>query len=99
VVLDRQRAAPQHRGGLKFDRFPTLWTDRLLGCNSVAAWAVAALLLRKQFTDHRQTIRLANTRLEQKQKWRGLRELENLGLVKIVPRGVGKSPDVTLLHT
>ncbi len=98
IVLDRQRQAAARHRGPKFDRFPTPWTNRLLRDNaSGAAWSVAALLVRRKFIDHKQTIRLANTETTQKRKWRGLAELEKLGLVSI-ERRPRRSPIVTMLY-
>jgi hypothetical protein len=79
--------------------FPVSWTNRLLSSGaSGSAWIVAALLLRQRRAGHKRTIRLANTSIEQKRKWRGLTELEKLGLVRIDRRGPRKSPDVALLN-
>jgi hypothetical protein len=85
----------------KFIRVPWAWVDRLKTANRGSTYRLALLLVYEHWRNGGQPIRLSNAMLAgdgvtRKSKWRALRELEQLGLIKVEshPR---KSPMVILL--
>jgi hypothetical protein len=85
----------------KFVRVPWAWIDRLKTSNRGSTYRLALLLIYEYWRTGSRPIRLSNAMLAgdgitRKSKWRALRELEQLELVK-VERRPRKSPVVTLL--
>jgi hypothetical protein len=85
----------------KFIRVPWEWVDRLKTTNRGSTYRLALLLIYEYWRTGGRPIRLSNAMLAgdgvtRKSKWRALRELEQLELVKI-ERRPRKSPVVTLL--
>jgi hypothetical protein len=85
----------------KFVRVPWAWVDRLKSTNRGSTYRLALLLIYEDWRTGGRPIRLSNTMLAEhgvtrKAKWRALRELEQLELVK-VERRPRKSPIVTPL--
>jgi hypothetical protein len=85
----------------QFIRFPWSWMDRLRATRHCATYRLALLLIYEHWRNGGQTITLSNLATAQEgitrqRKWGGLRELEQLGLIKIERRS-RKSPLVTVL--
>jgi hypothetical protein len=83
----------------RFVRVPWLWVERLRGARHVSTPNLALHLLYEHWRTGGQAIALPNSVVEgmpRRQKWRALRELEELGLIKI-ERRPRKSPLVTVL--
>ena len=85
----------------KFVRVPWAWVDRLKTTNRGSTYRLALLLIYEHWRTGGRPIRLSNAMLAgdgvtRKSKWRALRELEQLELVKI-ERQPRKSPVVTLI--
>jgi hypothetical protein len=85
----------------KFVRVPWGWVDRLKTTNRGSTYRLALLLIYEYWRTGGRPIQLSNAMLAgdgvtRKSKWRALRELEQLELVKI-ERRPRKSPVVTLL--
>jgi hypothetical protein len=79
------------------------WIEALVGARHAATCRLALYLLLVDFRDHGVPVRLSNQRLaaigiSRRQKWRGLRELEELGLVG-VERRLRKAPIVSLVKS
>src|SRR5262245_61200597 len=97
-------AAPtRRRSGREFTIVPRSWSDRLKGAGArhVNAYKLAVYLLYQYWRTSGQPIALTNvalvgTGVSRRSKWRALRELERLGLIKI-ERRARRSPIVTLL--
>jgi hypothetical protein len=86
----------------QFVMVPLEWMHRLSSARCTATWNTALHLLFRSFKERRPTIQLANGVLASKgvtpgQKWRALKELEAMGLVKVEHRP-RKSPNITLLY-
>ncbi len=85
----------------KFIRVPWAWVDRLKITNRGSTYRLALVLIYEYWRNGGQAIRLSNAMLAgdgitRKSKWRALRELEQLGLIRI-ERHRRKSPVVTVL--
>jgi hypothetical protein len=83
-----------------FVRVPWAWVDRLKVVNRAATYRVALLLLYGHWRNGGRPIRLSNAALigegvTRMSKSRALKELEQLGLIR-VKRSARKSPTVTL---
>jgi hypothetical protein len=96
----QSRRAKRARADYTFFRFPVHWDDRLRDASS-AAYKLAGHLLREDWEEHGEMLRLSSVGLARKgisrwQKRRALRELEVRGLVW-VSREPRKAPRVMLL--
>jgi hypothetical protein len=85
----------------QFVRVPWIWTDRLKDAHHISTYRVALHLLYEHWRNGGRVIRLSNSTLkeegiERREKWRGLRELERFGLIKI-ERRPRKAPLITVL--
>jgi hypothetical protein len=85
----------------RFIKFPWTWADRLKATNRGSTYRVALHLVYEHWRSGSRAIELANMALaevgvKRRAKWRALRELEQLGLIKVEARS-RKSPLVTLL--
>jgi hypothetical protein len=86
-----------------FVMVPLAWVEQLSTAKHRASWPVALELLRRNLKGSGQPIPLPNGQLEAKfrinrtQKWEALRELKQLGLIRI-ERRPRKSPMVTVLN-
>jgi hypothetical protein len=86
---------------MEFTMVPEIWLKRLRDA-SHATFRLAIALLRLNYRHANHAFRLTNPPLEDMgvatgSKWRGLMELEGLGLITIERRGF-KSPTVKVLH-
>jgi hypothetical protein len=84
-----------------FIRFPWTWADKLTKARHISTYRVALHLLYQHWKTGGGPIQLANGSLategvERRQKWRALRELEQLGLIA-VKRRPRKSPQITVI--
>jgi hypothetical protein len=84
-----------------FTIIPRAWSDRLDAARHTSTFKIALRLLHQHWKNGGQPIKLTNVALtnagvSRRQKWRGLPELKQLGLIKIERRR-RKSPLVTLL--
>jgi hypothetical protein len=87
----------------QFVKFPWLWTDRLRTARHAATYKIALHLLYQHWRTSGKPIVLSNVALADEgvapgTKWRGLKELEQAGLIQI-ERRQRKSPIVTLFLT
>lgn len=94
------RSKPGKKWQRQFVRVPWLWIDRLKASNRGSTYRLALLLLYEHWRTGGRPVRLSNVMLAgdgvaRRSKWRALRELEKLGLVK-VERRPRKAPVVTL---
>jgi hypothetical protein len=85
----------------KFIRVPWAWVDQLKATKRASTYRLALIMIYEYWRTGGRPIKLSNAMLAgdgvtRKSKWRALRELEQLGLVK-VERQPRKSPMVTLL--
>jgi hypothetical protein len=85
----------------QFVKFPRAWVDRLQTASYTSTYRVALHLLFDHWKSDGCPIRLSNVALAEvgvsrDQKWRALRELECLGLIRIERRR-RRSPVITLL--
>jgi hypothetical protein len=85
----------------QFVKFPRAWVDRLQRASYTSTYRVALHLLFHHWKSDGCPIRLSNVALAEAgvsrdQKWRALRELECLGLIRIERRR-RRSPMITLL--
>ena len=86
-----------------FVMVPMAWVERLSTAKHRATWPVACELLRRYSLNGNKPTSLPNGHLETKfrinrtQKWEALRELEQLGLIRVEGRP-RKSPVVTILE-
>jgi hypothetical protein len=85
----------------RFTLVPWAWADRLKEARYISTYRVALHLLYEHWRTGGRVIRLSNSTLkeegiERREKWRGLRELEQLGLIKI-ERRPRKAPLITVL--
>lgn len=97
LVLARRSQRRKHQ----FIKVPLVWADRLGTARYAATLKVAHHLLRDHFRGGGRPVPLANVALARSgvsrhQKWRALRELERLGLVRIESRA-RKSPIVAVI--
>jgi hypothetical protein len=86
---------------MEFTMVPEIWLNRLRDA-SHATFRLAIALLRLNYRHANHAFRLTNPPLEDMgvatgSKWRGLMELEGLGLITIERHGF-KSPTVKVLH-
>jgi hypothetical protein len=86
-----------------FVRVPWTWVERLRKAKRPSTYQLAMLLLYEHWRSGGHAIVLSNAGLvgggiDRRSKWRGLAELEGLGLVR-VGRGRGRSPRVHVLET
>jgi len=92
-------AAKSRKSKDGFVKVPLAWADRLKRPSQIGTYPVAIHLLYQHWRNGGKPVVLSNVALEgvkRWQKWRALRELEDLGLVKIERRRC-KSPRVTVL--
>jgi hypothetical protein len=97
--LKPKGATRKKTGWLKqFVRVPWMWVDRLKGARHVSTYQLAFHLLYEHWRNGGRAIKLPNSALgiERRRKWRGLRELEQFGLVTI-ERRARKAPLITVL--
>jgi hypothetical protein len=85
----------------QFVKFPRAWVDRLRTARYTSTYRVALHLLFRHWKSDGRPIQLSNVALAEAgvsrdQKWRALRELECLGLIRIERRR-RRSPVITLL--
>ena len=78
----------RHAGKLQFVRVPIVWMERLTGARYAATLKLAHYILFQDWKNGGEAIPLTNKALQQidvsrGQKWRGLGELEALGLVVV----------------
>jgi hypothetical protein len=97
------RRSKRPRASYEFVRLPVRWIEALAGARLAATCRLALYLLLQDFRDHGVPLRLSNRRLtaigiSRGQKWRGLRELEERGLVEVARRP-HKAPIVSLLKS
>jgi len=101
-IRERKVLTGKRRRRAPFVMVSLAWAERLSTAKHLASWSVALELLRRDLKHNGQPIPLPNGQLELKfrisrqQKWRALRELELLGLIRIEARP-RKSPLVTLI--
>ena len=97
LVLARRSQRRKHQ----FIKVPMAWADRLGSARYAATLKVAHRLLHEHWRGGGRPVQLANVALARSgvsrhQKWRALRELERLGLVRIESRA-RKSPIVAVI--
>jgi hypothetical protein len=82
----------------RFILVPWAWVDRLNDARHVGTYQVALHLLYESWRNGGRVIRLSNSApgIERRRKWRGLRELEQFGLIEI-ERRPRKAPLITVL--
>jgi hypothetical protein len=82
----------------QFVRVPWVWVDRLKEARYISTYRVALHLLYEFWRNGGRVIRLSNSApgIERRRKWRGLRELEQFGLIEI-ERRPRKAPLITVL--
>jgi hypothetical protein len=85
-----------------FVKVPGLWVERLAQAHHLATYRVALHVLHRHWKSRGKPFTLSNgivaiEGVSRWQKWRGLRELEQLGLVAIERRR-RKSPQITILE-
>jgi hypothetical protein len=85
----------------QFVMVPWVWVERLTRARHASTHMVAYLVLHLHWKRGGQPFSLANSEGEpvgitRWQKWAGLRELEQLGLVRLVRRN-RKSPEITVI--
>jgi hypothetical protein len=85
----------------QFVKFPWSWVDRLRDARHISTYRVAFHLVYEHWRNGGRAIALANAVMEEegverRAKWRALRELETLGLIKVEKRS-RKAPLITLL--
>jgi hypothetical protein len=86
---------------VEFTMVPEVWLERLRDA-SHATFRLAIALLRLNYKHGNHAFRLTNPALEgvgvaTRSKWRGLKELEGLGLITVERHGF-KSPTIKVLH-
>jgi hypothetical protein len=96
----KPRSKPRRVGG-EFIKFPRMWMERLRASRSLATYKVALCLLFRNWKARGRPFPLTNTVLSEERvswqaKWRALRELEELGLIRVEERP-NRSPLVTVL--
>jgi hypothetical protein len=91
-------ATRKARGRKQFVRVPWGWVDRLKDAHHVSTYRVALHLLYEHWRNGGRIIKLPNSALdiERRRKWRGLRELEQFGLI-VIERRRRKAPLITVL--
>jgi len=82
---------------------PGIWTERLTKARYTATYRAAHHILRRHWEGGGEPFTLSNGAMALEgvgrcAKWRALRELEQLGLIRI-ERRKRKSPRITTLHT
>jgi hypothetical protein len=87
---------------MQFTMVPQVWLDQLR-CAGNATFRLAIALLRLNYKHANHAFRLTNPALEglgvaTRSKWRGLEELERLGLVSITRQRLKSSPTVKVRH-
>lgn len=95
---DSTRVKRRHQ---QFVKFPLVWADRLRTVRYTSSYRVALHLLYRHWKSGRCPIQLSNVALveagvSRDQKWRALRELELLGLIRIERRR-RRSPLINLI--
>jgi hypothetical protein len=86
-----------------FVMVPWGWVERLQSSRSAETYRLAIYLLHEQWRSSGEQIKLSNVAvlegadITRFAKWRALRELEEMGLVKVDRRGNGRSPLVKLV--
>jgi len=99
-----QKSAKRKRWQRRFVRVPWEWAMRLLGTKHASSvYPLAHLLLYEHWHAGGRPIVLSNALaaevgLSRSSKWRALKELEELGLVR-VKHQARKAPRVTVCHT
>ena len=87
---------PRRAAKLEFVRVPLAWVDRLAGARYAATLKLAHYILFRDWKSGGEAVSLSNkvlSDISRGQKWRGLCELEALGLIAI-DRRQRKSPRV-----
>jgi hypothetical protein len=94
----RGRAARRRRE--QFIQVPMEWSERLKAARLISSYRLAHFLLFRHWQSGGKPFPVSNVApgLEQKEKWRGLRELERLGLIRVENRQ-RRAPMVTVLWT
>jgi hypothetical protein len=100
AYMGKAAGSPKAKWQRKFVRMPWAWIDRLKVVNRGSTYRVALLLLYGYWRNGGRPIRLSNAALigegvTRHSKGRALKELEQLGLVKVEWRN-RRSPKVTL---
>jgi hypothetical protein len=100
VIRERRITVSRKIRHEHFVKVPWAWVERLAQAHCVVTYRVALHLLYRHWKAHGHPISLANGVLQMEgvartTKWRGLRELEQLGLITI-ERRPRKSPLVTV---
>lgn len=85
----------------QFIMVPWAWHERLAQAHSTASYTVALHLLHLNWKSGGQPVLLSNAALaglgvERRAKWRAIRELEEIGLIRVETRP-RKSPAITVL--
>jgi hypothetical protein len=85
----------------EFIKVPRVWSDRLQAARYASTYRIALYLLFQHWKTEGQAIRLSNVAavragVSRGQKWRALRELERLGLIRVEQSG-RRSPLITIL--
>jgi hypothetical protein len=96
-----ERPHHQQHPTKKFTILPDSWEIKLRGYRHKATYPVAVFLLRQDWKTKGRPIKVSNTALAERgvdryAKWRGLEELEELGLIQVERRS-NRSPIVTIL--
>jgi hypothetical protein len=86
---------------MEFTMVPEVWLKRLRGASN-ATFRLAIALLRLNYKHNSHAFRFTNSALKDagvatRSKWRGLSELQGLGLITVERRGF-KSPAIKVLH-
>lgn len=99
AALAKERKQKRER---TFVMVPLAWKDKLATVRAFPTYAVALELLHRQWRLGNpvslSNVTAATIGVERRQKWRALKELEQLGLIKI-NRRPRKSPTITVLKT
>jgi hypothetical protein len=93
--------SPRRQPRPQFTKFPHSWEERLRSVHSADVYRLALFLLFQHWKSTGKPVVVSNVALVKqgvlaKQKWRALRTLEGLGLIRVEGRP-GRSPRVTLL--
>lgn len=92
---------PKKKWQRQFVKVPWSWIDRLKASDRGSTYRLALCILYEHWQAGGRAIRLTNAGLRREGvtrwgKWRGLRELEQVGLIRVEGRP-GKTPRITLL--
>jgi hypothetical protein len=102
-IRERQAVVPRkiQKRREHFVKVPWVWIERLEKVRQIATYRVALQVLYQHWKGRGEPFTLSNGMLRMSgvsrwQKWRGLRELRELGLITVVCRS-RKSPRITVL--